>query len=61
MFYLKSSIGSFSCSNGIVLSTEYVDGASLWYVFTLTEGARLTTGVSMIVEIGVVDLTTRLG
>ena len=38
-----------------------MDGASLRGVLTLTEGVRLTTGVSMIVEIGVVDLTTRLG
>ena len=44
-----------------VLSTECMDGASLQCVFTLTEGVELTTGISMIVEIGVTDLTTGLG
>ena len=44
-----------------VLSTECMDGASLQYVFTLTEGVGLTTGISMIVEMGVTDLTTGLG
>ena len=38
-----------------------MDGASLQHVFTLTEGVGLTTGVSMIVEMGVVDSTTGLG
>ena len=44
-----------------VSSTECVDGASLQHVFTLTEGVGLTTGISMVVEMGVADLTTRLG
>ena len=44
-----------------VLSTKCMDGASLQCVFTLTEGVGLTTGISMIVEMGVTDLTTRLG
>ena len=44
-----------------VSSTECMDGASLQRVFTLTEGVGLTTGVLMIVEMGVADLTTRLG
>ena len=38
-----------------------MDGASLQHVFTLTEGVGLTTGVSMIVEMGVADSTTGLG
>ena len=44
-----------------VSSIKCMDGASLQCVFTLTEGVGLTTGVSMIVEMGVADLTTRLG
>ena len=44
-----------------VLSTEYMNGASLQCVFTLTKGVGLTTGISMIVEMGVTDLTTGLG
>ena len=38
-----------------------MDGTSLQYVFTLIEGVGLTTGVLMIVEMGVADLTTGLG
>ena len=44
-----------------VSSTKCMDGASLQCVFTLTEGVGLTTGISMIVEMGVADLTTGLG
>ena len=44
-----------------VLSTKCMDGTSLQYVFTLIEGVGLTTGVLMIVEMGVADLTTGLG
>ena len=44
-----------------VSSTECMDGASLQRVFTLTEGVGLTTGILMIVEMGVADLTTGLG
>ena len=38
-----------------------MDGASLRGVLTLTEGVGLTTGVSIIVEMGVADTTTGLG
>ena len=44
-----------------VSSTECIDGASLQHMFTLTEGVGLTTGISMIVEMGVADSTTGLG
>ena len=44
-----------------VSSTECIDGASLQHMFTLTEGVGLTTGISMIVEMGVTDSTTGLG
>ena len=44
-----------------VLSTECMDGASLQCVFTLTEGVGLTTSISIIVEMGVTDLTNGLG
>ena len=44
-----------------VSSTECMDGASLQRVFTLTEGVGLTTSISIIVEMGIADLTTRLG
>ena len=44
-----------------VSSTKCMDGASLQCVFTLTEGVGLTTGVLMIVEVGVADSTIELG
>ena len=54
----RSLIGFSLCSDNTVLSTKCMDGASLWGMLTLTEGVGLTTGVLMIVEMGVVDLTT---
>ena len=44
-----------------VSSTKCMDGTSLQYLFTLIEGVGLTTGVSIIVEMGVADTTTGLG
>ena len=38
-----------------------MNGTSLQHVFTLTEGVGLTTGVLMIVEVGVADSTIELG
>ena len=44
-----------------VSSTKCMDGTSLQYMFILIEGVGLTTGVLMIVEVGVADSTIELG